>query len=82
MWFILVHDFSFWSCEEVVLFVGWRCNSSAPLADFFQSRITSRSSVAIVFVIFITPIAFCVPAALVFIPPAVIGAPAVLANFG
>src|SRR6202521_3397904 len=37
--------------------------------------------IAIVFVIFIAPVAFSVPAMLVFIPPPVIGAPAMLASF-
>jgi hypothetical protein len=35
----------------------------------------------IVFVIFIAPVALCVPAMLVFIPPPVIGIPAMLASF-
>jgi hypothetical protein len=35
----------------------------------------------IVFVIFIVPVALCVPATLVFIPPPVIGIPAMLASF-
>jgi hypothetical protein len=35
----------------------------------------------IVFVVFIAPVALCVPAMLVFIPPPVIGIPAMLASF-
>jgi hypothetical protein len=43
---------------------------------------TSRQClVAIVFVVFVAPVALCVPTMIVFIPPAVIGAPAMLACF-
>ena len=53
-------------------------------AAFPPSRLSrSRSWVfVIVFVILIAPIAVCVPAMFVFIPPPVIRRPAVLASFG
>jgi hypothetical protein len=51
--------------------------------DWVSSRWSpwNLRTVAVVFVIFIAPVALCAPAMLVFIPPPVIGTPAMLAGF-